>query len=851
MTENQDKTREELIKELRELQQQYDFLKKTSEKDISAYKQTEAKLKISEMQKNAILNGITTNIAFVDKDLKIIWANKTAAESVNKSLDEMTGHTCHNFWADPLKPCVNCPSIKALETKQSEHIIIETPDGRVWNERGEPVSDEEGNLIGIVEIATDITQSVRKEKILHDNEARLYSLFVFSPISIWEEDFSAVKNYFNQLRHDGITDFKTFFKNNPNIVNTVAGLVKILDINQTSASLFDLTSKFDILNNFSLYFNADAIDVFSNELIALSEGQTHFESEIPFVTTRGIKKYFLLNLSVLPGYENTLSKVIVSFIDITKRKRIEKALILSEEKYRQLIDNSHDIIYTLTPEGVFIFASQAWTALLGHPVSEIVGQPFQKFVYEDDISKCFAFLNKVIETGQRYEGVEYRVRHANGTWRCHTSSAVPLRDENGKVIGFEGIARDITTRKLAEEEIIQKNQELQTLNAEKDKFFSIIAHDLRNPLGGFMNLTELMVTEIEYFTPEQKKDIILNLSHSASNIFNLLENLLEWSQMKQGLIPYDPQTIKLFPLVDESIKIVMESFTKKEIEIIYAISDDLTVFADSNMLKTIIRNLISNALKFTNKGGKIFFTAKVTAEQIVKISIKDTGIGMSQALIDNIFRIDVKTNRTGTEKELSTGLGLLLCKEFIEKHGGKIWAESNFDKYFKEKQLVNKNKIIGSSFYFTLPNKVQSEKEKATAAHKDDNEYKNLKILIAEDDKISELFIKRLVEKYSKEILIARNGINAVEACRNNPDIDLILMDIQMPEMDGYEATREIRQFNAKVVIIAQTAFALIGSQRKALEAGCTDFITKPINKNILDEVIKKHVKILKMVNKI
>ena len=172
-----DKTKEELAQELQDLQQKYASLKASYDKDIANSKQNEINLQISEAHKKAILNGISSNIAFVDKDLKIIWANKTAADSVNKNPDEMIGHTCHHFWADPSKPCENCPSRKVLETKKTESTIMQTDDGRVWEERGEPVFDSEGNLIGVVEIATDITESKQAEnenertrKLLEDSQ---------------------------------------------------------------------------------------------------------------------------------------------------------------------------------------------------------------------------------------------------------------------------------------------------------------------------------------------------------------------------------------------------------------------------------------------------------------------------------------------------------------------------------------------------------------------------------------------------------------------------------------------------------------------------------------------------------
>ncbi len=234
----------------------------------------------------------------------------------------------------------------------------------------------------------------------------------------------------------------------------------------------------------------------------------------------------------------------------------------------------------------------------------------------------------------------------------------------------------------------QKNQELNELNLTKDKFFSIIAHDLRGSFNVFLGLTELMTEETESLTHDEIRKYSLLLRNSAVNVFSLLENLLEWAKMQQGLITLNREEAQLNVFVDESIEIILEPAKIKNIEVILDIPEDITVNADKNMLQTVFRNIVSNAVKYTPRGGKITVLAKVADSGNVEISIKDTGIGMSRKIVDDLFRLDVQTNRRGTENEPSSGLGLLLCKDFIEKHGGRIWVESEEGK--------------GSAFYFTI-----------------------------------------------------------------------------------------------------------------------------------------------------
>jgi signal transduction histidine kinase/CheY-like chemotaxis protein len=267
--------------------------------------------------------------------------------------------------------------------------------------------------------------------------------------------------------------------------------------------------------------------------------------------------------------------------------------------------------------------------------------------------------------------------------------------QGNEVIGITVFVMDITNRKRTEKEIQVKNEELQKVNAEKDKFFSIIAHDLRSPLSSFLGFTQLMVEELPSMELADLQEMAVSMEKSATNLFRLLENLLEWAKIQRGLVPFNPEVIQLNSIVGESVEMLIESIKNKEIEITYDVPADSWVIADSNMLQTVIRNLVSNAVKFTPKGGKISLLAKATGNQSFEISIKDKGIGMSPVQLDHLFQLNNQINRPGTEGEPSSGLGLLLCKEFIEKIGGKIWVESEVG--------------VGSEFSFTIPLNVISE----------------------------------------------------------------------------------------------------------------------------------------------
>lgn len=231
-------------------------------------------------------------------------------------------------------------------------------------------------------------------------------------------------------------------------------------------------------------------------------------------------------------------------------------------------------------------------------------------------------------------------------------------------------------RKKAEEEISLKNEQLQAINAEKDKFFSIIAHDLRGPLSAFVAATQIITEEIQTMSIDEIKDISESMRTSATNIYNLLENLLEWSRLRRGGLDFIPVRVNLNKTINEGVSVLSESAKKKGVGLKIVIQGEMDVLADSHMLDAVVRNLISNAIKFSTQGGNVIVEADKSDKQYIEVKIRDSGIGMSPELKSKLFHINEKTSRPGTVGEPSSGLGLLLSKEFIERQGGRIWVES-------------------------------------------------------------------------------------------------------------------------------------------------------------------------------
>ncbi len=236
------------------------------------------------------------------------------------------------------------------------------------------------------------------------------------------------------------------------------------------------------------------------------------------------------------------------------------------------------------------------------------------------------------------------------------------------------------------------NQNLITLNATKDKFFSIIAHDLKNPFTSILGFSEMLLSNYEKLAEEKKRQYIEIIYNSAMNVYKLLENLLEWARTQTGTINFEPELFDMNALFDSNIELIQDKISEKNIKVEKNLPDKTEVFADKNMINTVIRNLLTNAVKFTEKG-KISIQIKLL-DNCYECSISDTGTGIPQQKLQTIFSVAKSKSSPGTRGETGTGLGLILCKEFVEKNGGEIWAES------AEGQ--------GSTFFFTVPKKKDS-----------------------------------------------------------------------------------------------------------------------------------------------
>jgi len=521
--------------------------------------------------------------------------------------------------------------------------------------------------------------------------------------------------------------------------------------------------------------------------------------------------------------------------DITERKKAEEKIEESEEKFRQLAENTNEVFWLRTDNKI-LYINPAFEKVFGLPCKAIYDNPqvFTDMIHPDDKQSFSASVqsNEFKETG--VFNSDYRIVRRDNEIRWINAKTYPVNNEKGGINRRVGLATDITERKIFEKELIKAKEKAEESDRLKSAFLANMSHEIRTPMNGILGFADLL--KKPELTGEKQQEYVRIIEKSGARMLNIINDIIDISKVEAGLMKMDIKETN----INEQIEYIY-TFFKPEVEgkgMQLSFSNSLpsrevTLKTDREKVYAILANLVKNAIKYSEKGSIEFGYVKKAG--FLEFYVKDTGIGIPKDRQEAIFERFIQVDIADEMARQGAGLGLSISKAYVEMLGGKIWVESDEGK--------------GSTFYFTLPYQTEP-KEKIVPENEDgseksgckaNSEVLGLKILVAEDDETSQMLFSALVKEHSKALFEARTGIEAVDICRNNPDIDLVLMDIQMPGINGYEATRQIRQFNKDVIIIAQTAFGLSGDKDKAIEAGCNDYISKPIIKNELMYLIKQY----------
>ncbi len=529
-----------------------------------------------------------------------------------------------------------------------------------------------------------------------------------------------------------------------------------------------------------------------------------------------------------------------------KTKEQEQELIHSEKKFKDLANLLPQIIYETDIKGNITYVNKQGFASFGYSTDTLnAGFNVLSTLLPQDIPRAKQNMQKIL-SGEQIEDHEYTAKRKDGRLFPISIYSKPII-KNGQPIGMRGIIVDITDQKKAEEDIRKQNIQLQERNEELDAFSHTVAHDLKNPIGAIVGFAGLLHEGCAELSEDEIKKYITIIINSGDKTLQIINSLLLFACVrKEEIITTEINTGNI---VADAIKRLASAIEKSNAEINIPETWP-TVMGFAPWIEEVWVNYLSNAIKYGGIPPHITIgfnneESENLKKGMIRFWAHDNGPGISATNQNLLFK---KFERLDQVKTEGHGLGLSIVKRIIEKLGGEVGIET---------QPGN-----GSLFYFTLPlttnaklrtnipevlpeHPASSHSESKTASYtrtSSSDRYKasSLKILIAEDEYTSDNFLKIIVRNLSKETLHAKNGKETIEIFRVNPDIDLILMDIKMPIMNGYEATRKIRELDKDVIIIAQTAYALAGDRQKAIEAGCNEYISKPIIKEMLLQKIDK-----------
>ncbi|MCX6169882.1 MAG: PAS domain S-box protein [Ignavibacteriales bacterium] len=620
-------------------------------------KKSEELLKQSEDSFRDLFNAISDAIYILDKDGIFLDVNKSAEILYGYKLEEFIGRT-PEFLSAPRKN--NMKEIAAFI--QKTFTTGEPTTFEFWGlkKNGVVFPTEvllnKGTHFGqevIIAIGRDITDRIVIQEALRKSEEQYRNLYQNSPIGIYRSTpqgkiLLANASLLRMLRYPSFEELQE------------------IDLKKTSYF------KKNYRKSFIEKIEKDG------EVIGFETAWLRKDDTTVFVreNSRAVKDE---NGNIL-FYEGTVE-------DITEKIIAEEEL----RKERELFMSGPVFIINkkATSGNPATYVSQNIKTTLGYDPEEILFNPAisSSVMHPDDRERVSNEVKAYIEAGIFNFEQEYRLKNKNGKYCWYSDFTHVVRNSDGEVTDYHAYLFDITSRKEAEEALLRSENELRNLNTMKDKFFSVIAHDLRSPFQGLLGMSNILLEDDE-LTDVERKTFMQKLHDGLRTQFNFIDNLLTWNRSQRGAIEFHPESNDISSIIQETLSLLNDSIIKKDLKISNNLNENIFAVFDRNILATVIRNLISNAIKFTNKGGEISISVFEKDGSII-FSVKDTGIGIDKINQEKLFRIDTHFSTKGTEEESGSGLGLIICFDFVEKHNGKIWVESELGK--------------GSSFSFSIP----------------------------------------------------------------------------------------------------------------------------------------------------
>jgi len=743
---------------------------------IDEYEQLKAE---EEKYRNIVMNT-DKNICNIDKDGVFIYVNKILCKTLSLSKEKILGRSINDFidFDSFVADNFNIKSLDDTSTTVMELPFITNQKNKtIFIIKFYPVLDEKLKVKYFNCYLTDITSKEFFEKEL--------------------ELFSSIFSSSN----DGIALIKD---NKFELTNT--SFAKIFGYENTK----DLLG----LNFISLADVKDSNKI--EEYLKLIKDGNKLYSIFEFLAKQKNKSNFYCEASASLFKVNTVKYLVISVRDITEKKRVQEIIKQSEEKYRNITDNIDDFLYTferidnsIRP----IFYTSSVEKITHYSQDEFLTDTkmLLKIIHPDDFTGVKKKLKNLFKSKIQMSGeIEFRLISKLGNVVWVRNKLNIIRNSKGEIQKLFGLVSDISARKKAEIELKKSSDKLIKLNETKDRFISIISHDLRTPFSSVVGFTDLLLNDNE-LKEEEKTQYIKFIQDSSNSMLSLVNSLLDWTRLQTGRVRFEPDRYQIKDIVNSSINLMSGVAIQKNITLNSKLKDETNVFVDKDLVQQVFNNLLSNALKFTKENGEIIISNKPQERsRFIEFSIKDNGIGIKEENLDKLFNVDAKYTSEGTKGEKGSGLGLSLVKEIIDKHGGEIKVKSTYGK--------------GTEFLFTLP--IASDN-----------------ILFVDNNKTDSFLYSKILNNITPEykIIPAANGKEALEIINNNTPA-LVITENDMPEMNGYNLIKEVSRSEIK---IKPPFIVLSGNIDKSAihdyeEIGVSYIFKKPVNIRELKSAIEK-----------
>lgn len=506
----------------------------------------------------------------------------------------------------------------------------------------------------------------------------------------------------------------------------------------------------------------------------------------------------------------------------------ERSLAESEARFKDIIMSSNDWVWEIDKEWKYCYSSEKIEIILGYSPEEMMGKTPFDFMTPEEQNSVGSVFTECVRKKSIIKDLENWNIHKNGHLVCLLTNGIPVLDKEGNLVGYRGADKDITKRKNLEAELLESKVRAEASDNLKTAFLNNISHEVRTPLNGILGFAEFVLQPD--LQQEEKDSYLRILNESSDRLVNTITNYMDISLIVSGNMNVKSTQINVNKILEKIYNLFLPRCKTKGLNLFTHFQNGITpqIMGDEGLLVKAISHLLDNAVKFTSTG--TITIGYNIVDKTLEIFIKDTGKGIdpeSQNAIFNIFMQGEVSNTRGYE---GSGLGLSIARGIMELLGGKMSLESEKGKgsvFFMQFNYENINEVV------------QLVQNKGINILSDS---KSLLVLIVEDDESNANLMKVLFSKHALKFIIASNGKEAVDICISNPDISLILMDIKMPVMNGLVATRKIKEFRKDLPIIGLTAFAMTGDKEKALEAGCVDYLTKPVRSEQLFSLINRYI---------